>query len=150
MERVYLWHPLLVHFTIGLLTTSVALYFAARLFGPPAWRERFHVAARVNLWLGTLVTGLTVGAGMIAYGSAPQGDDAQYTKLVHSWAAYATAALFVALAALAAWKPPAAPARPSWPFLAGLALALIALSVTGYLGGELVFTHGVGVELPHP
>jgi uncharacterized membrane protein len=149
MASVHLWHPVLVHFTIGLLSTSVVLYFAARFLGTAPWRERFRVAAELNLWMGALVTGLTVGAGMIAFGSAPQGEDAAYLKAVHSWFAYGTFTLFALLAALSAWRRRRDAAAPlSGSFLAGLLLALAALGTTGYLGGELVFHHGVGVQIP--
>ena len=149
MARVYLWHPLLVHFTVGLLATSVGLHFAARLVRPAQWRERLYAAARIDLWIGALVTALTVGAGMIAFGAAPRHfDDPRYLMTVHSWFAYGTFALFAALAAVSAWmrdRPGAA--QPSWPFLAGLLVALAALAVTGWLGGELVFSHALGVEV---
>jgi uncharacterized membrane protein len=147
MERLHLWHPVLVHFTIGLLTISVALYFAARFVKAPPWRERFNAAADLNLWIGALITGLTVAAGMIAFGAAPHDDDIEYLMKLHSWLAYGTFTLFVILAALSAWprSRPAAP-RPSLVFLAGLLVALAALTATGFVGGELVFSHAVGVE----
>lgn len=146
MERVYLWHPLLVHFTVGLLATSVGLYFVACVVKATPWRERFTVAAEINLWAGALVSALTVGAGMIAFGTAPHGDDAHDLMLLHSWLAYGTFALFGLLAAISAWRH-LGPARPpSWIFLAGLVVALCVLSVTGFVGGELVFSHAVGVE----
>src|SRR5436309_3510280 len=78
MERLHLWHPLFVHFTVGLLTISVALYFLARFVKSGAWRERFTIAANLNLWIGALITALTVGAGMIAFGAAPHSDDIEY------------------------------------------------------------------------
>ena len=151
MERVYLWHPILVHFTVGLLATSVGLHFLARLVKAGAWSERLNVAAQVNLWLGALVTALTVGAGMIAFGAAPRhAGDPQYMLATHSRLAYATFTLFAALAAISAWRPRQAAAKPSWIFLGGLLVALAALAATAYLGGELVFSHGLGVEVQRP
>lgn len=147
MERLHLWHPLLVHFTVGLLTTSVGLYFLARFVREGRWRERFIIAANLNLWIGALVTALTVGAGMIAFGAAPHPDDIEYLMKTHATLAYCTFGLFAILAAVSAWQGRRADAAVPTPwFLAGLVLALAALSVTGYFGGELVFSHAVGVE----
>lgn len=151
MERVYLWHPILVHFTVGLLTTSVGLYVLARLVNGEPWRDRIHVAAQLNLWLGALITALTVGVGMIAYGSAPRhAGDPQFLLSTHSKFAYATFTLFAALAAISAWRRQPTTVKPTWPFLAGLLVALAALTATAYLGGELVFSHGLGVEVQRP
>jgi len=147
MERLHLWHPLLVHFTVGLLTISVGLFFLARFVKAGPWRERFTVAASLNLWIGALITALTVGAGLIAFGAAPHANDVEYLMKTHATLAYCTFGLFAILAAASAWswRRPQATAPPLW-FLAGLLVALVALSVTGWFGGELVFSHAVGVE----
>jgi uncharacterized membrane protein len=147
MERLHLWHPLFVHFTVGLLTISVALYFLARFVKSGAWRERFTIAANLNLWIGALITALTVGAGMIAFGAAPHSDDIEYLMKTHATLAYGTFGLFAVLAGVSAWprRRTESPPPPLW-FLAGLLVALAALTATGYFGGELVFSHAVGVE----
>ena len=48
IEIIPNWHPILVHFTIGLLAISTALYAA----GYALKKENLLIAARWNLWLG--------------------------------------------------------------------------------------------------
>lgn len=77
IEIIPNWHPILVHFTIGLLAISTALYAA----GFALKKVSLLITARWNLWLGALITIGTVAAGLYAYntvahdGMSPSGDD---------------------------------------------------------------------------
>jgi uncharacterized membrane protein len=53
----------------------------------------------------------------------------------------------VALYAVNAWLRTESPAGTSTPFLLSI-VAILLLSLSGWLGGELVYRHGVGIDRP--
>ena len=63
IEIIPNWHPLFVHFTIGLLTISTLLY----VMGFFLKREALLTAARWNLWIGVTITFRTLRAVLYAY-----------------------------------------------------------------------------------
>lgn len=146
IEIIPNWHPILVHFTVGLLATSVALHFAAVLIRKETLRAQIIIVARWNLWIGTAITAITVLAGLHAFSTVPHQLESQHLAMLdHRAWALGTAALF---AVLALWCGFFAH-RGKFLFLALLAAAGMGLAATGYKGGELVFRHGLGV-MPQP
>lgn len=144
------WHPVFVHFTVGLLFMSVALFLAAALIRKEPIHGQLLTVACWNLWLGTLVTVGTLLAGFYAFNTVPHQFEAQHLAMLdHRKWALGTAALFVFLAfwslistlrgrgAFTGWV--------NVMFLALLLAAGASLAATGYKGGELVFRHGLGV-----
>lgn len=73
IEIIPNWHPLIVHFTIGLLVTGAALFAAGALLRRPAGRP-LTATARSNLWIGTAFAIATVAAGLQAYYSVAHDD----------------------------------------------------------------------------
>ena len=144
IEIIPNWHPVFVHFTIGLLLTAAGLFAASALLPQPAAALQAGVAARWNLWTGTAFAIATVVAGYRAYYTVAHDEAAHAAMLVHMKWAWAALVLF-ALAAGLAWRERHR-ARGAGPALAVLlAAGAGALLVTGYLGGENVFRHGLGV-----
>lgn len=154
IEIIPNWHPVFVHFTVGLLLTSVALFLAAALVRKEKLRGKILAVASWNLWLGTLVTVGTLLAGFYAFNTVPHQFEAQHLAMLdHRKWALGAAALFVVLAlwslistlrgkgAITGWT--------NALFLALLLAAGASLAATGYKGGELVFRHGLGV-MPQP
>lgn len=140
MEIIPNWHPIFVHFTIGLLSLSALLYLA----GSVLKKENLLIAARWNLWVGAVITVGTVLAGLNAYNSVAHDAASHMAMTDHKNWALPTAGVFVALALWAAWKQRGAK-TVSPVFVAAIVLATGLLAVTGYKGGEVVYRHGTGV-----
>ena len=137
------WHPIFVHFTVALLVASLALFVAALVFKDKPWRASALAAAWWNLWLGAGATVLTVAAGLVAYQSVgSHGDGAHAAMDTHRAWALATALPFLVLAL---WSVRLPRERVALPFVAALAVATVMLGITGWMGGALVYEHGVGV-----
>jgi uncharacterized membrane protein len=135
-------HPIVVHFPIALLFTSVALDWAGYVF-------QFVNLTRAGFYL--LVAG-AFGAGVAALtGPDHAAGDSTVVALLtaHQSFALVTVALAVALAAVRFLAIEGIQGRWAVVYL-GCTLALLAtLALTGYYGGELTYHQGVGV-LPGP
>lgn len=140
MEIIPNYHPIFVHFTIGLLSISALLYLAGSILK----KENLLVAARWNLWIGAVITVGTVIAGFDAYNTVGHGVASHAVMTNHKNWALPIAGIFAALALWAAWKQRGTKAV-SPVFVAAVVLASGLLAVTGYKGGEVVYRHGTGV-----
>ncbi|WP_417461204.1 DUF2231 domain-containing protein [Kordiimonas sp.] len=133
------WHPLLVHFTVG-LTVSSALFLVLSKLVQKKHVTIFETAGKWTLWLGATITVLTVLAGIQAFNSVVHDDIAHKVMKVHRAWALGTA---VAIILVAVWVYKSK-AISSAIIAASLALTSL-VGVTGYLGAELVYRHGLGV-----
>lgn len=144
IEIIPNWHPIFVHFTIGLLTISALFYLAGLIFK----KDVFYTVGKWNLWIGVLITTGTVLAGLQAAGSVDHDAQSHAAMMNHRNWALGTASVFAVLAAWSGFKH--RNATPPALFTVLLVLASGALAVTGYKGGELVYRHGTGVmSLPN-
>lgn len=143
----YHLHPIAVHFPIALLSVGLLAAVVSALHGKPAWLAE---AVSWLLWLGTLSALAAVGLGHLAEKTAPHVPSAWETLADHENLAHWTTGLFAALSLGRLWLRRRARKVPRW---AGGALMLVwmvaagLLACTGYLGGKLVFDHGMGVEM---
>ena len=102
------------------------------------------VVARWNWWLGTAASVLTFAAGLQAYYSVAHDAPAHAAMTIHlKWASAALAAFMVTT--MIVWRDRERPAGASAVLGVALAVATGALLVTGYLGAENVYRHGLGV-----
>jgi len=140
-------HAMAVHFPIALLITGFLSELASFIFK----RSFFRQAAFYLLLLGTLGTIVSYLAGNAAGKGMEEGAMAKAMELheqaatITVWLTGFTAAVYVAVAFFKFQK--------NWARVAGVILfaALIAaITRTGYLGGQLVYKHGAGVELALP
>ena len=139
------WHPMLVHFTIGLLSISVVFYFAARLLANDhKWQQQWHHMASWSLWTGCLFTLLTVVAGWYAFNSVAHDSASHQAMTLHRNWALPTAFLFliIGISAIGLAKKDKPPGSL---FLSVSAVAAIMLMITGWLGAEAVYRYGLGV-----
>lgn len=134
------YHPIFVHFTIGLLSVSALLYLAGSILK----KEHLPIAARWNLWIGATLTAGTVLAGFNAYNTVGHDAASHAAMTDHKNWALPTAGIFAALAIWAACTQRRA-ARVSPVFVISILAAAGLLAVTGYKGGEVVYRHGTGV-----
>jgi uncharacterized membrane protein/ketosteroid isomerase-like protein len=144
IEIIPNWHPILVHFTIALLSTAVLLFVVIAVAGRrlPAGLE---TVANWNLWIGVVVTGLTVLAGLQAEGSVAHDEPAHLAMENHEYWALATASLFALLAVWNALRV-RRQANVGLAYVAVLLVGLFGLMGTGLRGANLVFGHGLGVR----
>lgn len=133
-------HPVLIHFPIAALLMLLLTDIVYLLSGDPFWaRAGFYLAA-VGVILGA-VSGLA--------GSIDLFTVARIRRLVTAWAHGIMAVMLLSLAAfnfMLRWGPdPAALIFPWGLYVSLLTAGLI--SVTGLLGGQLVYEYGVGVDV---
>ncbi len=154
IEIIPNWHPILVHFTVGLLSLSVLLHVLARLPLPPTLRGEWRIVADWLLWLGALSALATAVTGWLAYNSVEHDAVSHAAMTTHRNWALPTVGLFVVLALWSAWRHVARPGSLAplinAAFLAVLVAGGVLLGSTAWHGGELVYRHGLGVmSLPN-
>ncbi len=131
-------HPMLVVFPLGLLVTSVvydALFLA---------RKNSEQAVTAHKLIGAGVIGgiLAAAAGLVDYRAIPDGTRAKRIGFWHG----SGNVLMLALFGLSWMKRRPNPENPSQTALALSLGALLLGNVTAWLGGELVYRLGVGVD----
>lgn len=151
IEIIPNWHPILVHFTLALLSVSTLLFVAGTLIRKEPLHSQLASAARWNLWIGALAAVFTVLAGAYAFSTVPHSSEAAHMAMKnHRVWALSTAGAFIALAL---WSIMAA-LRGKAKFEGGrhyffvvlMVGASLLLATTGYKGAELVYRHGLGVK----
>ena len=55
IEIIPNWHPVLVHFTVALLTIAAVIYLLSRLLPNGKLTNQLTIVAHWNLWLGVWV-----------------------------------------------------------------------------------------------
>lgn len=139
----WLWHPIFVHFTVALLVVGSLLFIIGTLTKEARWQPSCLNAARWIFWLGIGAALCTVATGLIAYYTVPHAKEETHALMNrHLMMALITATFYLALA-FWLWRRKQT-ASTAW--IATLLPAIALLGYTAYLGGELVFTHGVGIQ----
>ena len=135
-------HPILVHFPIALLITSV-LFDAA---GVIVKREALREGALWLLALG-LVAGVAAGvAGLVAKEAAGKAGIAESLIERHETLAFVTLAIFGTLLGYRLFLRNQLVRVTLAVYLIGALVGIGTLSATGYFGGHLVYEHGAGVK----
>jgi uncharacterized membrane protein len=144
IEIIPNWHPLFVHFTVGLLSISAVLFVVGAFVPATAsWKEKCLTVARWNLWIGAAITVGTVLAGWQAYGTVVHDEPSHAAMTDHRNWALVTASLFILLAL---WAYAARHRRGvSSVFILSVVVASGLLATTGFKGGEAVYRYGLGV-----
>lgn len=129
-------HPALVHFPIACWTLSVITDLASLYFGETAWQWSTGL---LSIGCGTAL--LAMMAGLMELSRIPEGPALRDTWL-HMGAMSVALACFSARLLLRLDQLQALP--PNVLSLVLDAAGFIALSIGGWLGGRLVYEHGVG------
>ncbi|RYY94888.1 MAG: DUF2231 domain-containing protein [Chitinophagaceae bacterium] len=139
-------HPLLIHFPTALLPMDAVLTHLYCATG----NESYYMAGAYCLWAGTALGLLAMVAGLIdALGIDRTDKPALLAALYHGF----LNGLILLVYAVIAWR--SAEAFPT-PVLAGQqgaivkSILVLALFVGNYLGGKLIYTHGIGINKKHP
>lgn len=132
-------HPMLIHFPVAALLMLVATDLAYVYTGDFFW-------ARAGLWLagvGAVFGWLSGLAGLVDLVTV-----AHIRRLITAWCHAILAVMLLSLASLN-WLlrlgGPDAVILP-WGLYLSLLIALL-ISLTGFLGGQLVYEHAVGVDI---
>jgi uncharacterized membrane protein len=144
IEIIPNWHPVFVHFTVGLLGLAVVFHLAARLLPAGGLRRDWSVLARWLLWIGAAFALATAYTGWLAYHSVAHDGPSHAAMKVHRNWALATAGLFVTAALWSCWRGRTRE-RAAWPFVVVLLVGGGLLASTAWHGAELVYRHGLGV-----
>ena len=137
-------HPIAVHFPIVLTLIAFLFSLAAYIRRSHALAPQLAATGHFTLWLAAITAATAVLFGWLAFNSVNHDDAGHAAMLLHRAWAIPTAIGLVLLACWDAWKHRVNALMPI------LALALLfllsgAIAVTGWLGGEVVYRHGIGV-----
>ncbi len=138
------WHPMFVHFTVGLLTTATLVYVISGFLKNKDTQAAAKTAALWMLWAGAGFTVFTVLTGVLAFGSVAHDDPSHLAMKDHRLWALGTATLFIILGLWSFFMVKEGKGLPG--FFALLMIAGVGLlSVTGLKGADLVYRYGLGV-----
>ncbi len=154
IEIIPNWHPIFVHFTVGLLSISVAFYVLSylsknlKIIVLSSIGKELEIAARWCLWAGAVITIATVLAGFYAYNTVKHDTPSHMAMTDHRNWAIVTAAVAILIALWSLWR-----YRKQKPLSITFILALLIMQglllSTAWRGGEAVYRYGLGVmDLP--
>lgn len=138
------WHPMFVHFTIGLLVTAALVYLLSGLLKHKDAQASAKTAALWMLWAGAGFTVLTVATGLYAFATVAHDDPSHLAMKDHRLWALATAAFYILLGGWSFARVKAGKALPGL-FATLLVVGVVLLGITGLKGGDLVYRYGLGV-----
>ncbi|TKB73243.1 MAG: DUF2231 domain-containing protein [Nitrospira sp.] len=135
-------HPIVVHFPIGLLCASVAFDALASRWPTGGLRD----TSFYTLVAGVMSAALAVATGKIEEDAAEEAGVPEWVLELHESLGTVTLVVFVALLGLRLVM--------RWGLLKEIrsltlglgVIGIVVLTLTGYWGGELVYTYGVGVK----
>lgn len=134
-------HPAIVHFPIALVTLSVLADF----FGYIYTSMTLHAAGWWSLFGAAVGAALALLAGLFDMSREKIEDEAHKRVRTHMKVGFA---LFAAIVGLTTWRwiiYSDAANKPGRGYLVGALVVLALTFFQGWLGGELVFSDGVGV-----
>lgn len=138
------FHPVAVHFPITLTIVAFAAALASQLFKKRVFANQLATISHYLLWLAAVTALVAVAFGWLAYNSVNHDDAGHAAMTVHKFWAFTTAAVLVLLA-LFDFKTQQSSAIMPMYLVCLLGLASVSVSSTAWLGGEVVYRHGIGV-----
>lgn len=138
-------HPAVVHFPVALTLISLLFGLGAHMLRKHSAVPLLAAAGHFTLWLAALSAVVAAILGWLAFNSGMNHDDAGHAAmLLHRKWAISTALGLVVLAGWDVWKNRLNQVMP-FPTLALLFVLSGAIATTAWLGGEIVYRHGIGV-----
>lgn len=142
IEIIPNWHPFIVHFSIAPLTISTLFFLAILIPQLSGYRKELEVVAKWNLYIGVFSTIIAVASGWQAFTTVAHDAQGHAAMSIHRVWAAVTLILFVSAAAIYHFTQKE---RIKLWFPIYLVIATCSLMITGYLGAENVYRHGLGV-----
>lgn len=149
MEIIPNWHPIFVHFTVGLFSIAVAFFFISYICAyikriPTIFPTEFEIVGRWVLWAVSLITIGTALAGLYAYNTVQHNEISHAMMTIHRNWALGTLTIILILGGWSLWNYyHRISLRLS--FIVALFIGQILLLTTAWYGGEIVYRYGVGV-----
>ena len=137
-------HPAVVHFPIALTVIAFLLSLAAYVRPSHPSAAQLAAAGHFTLWLAAIGAAIAVLFGWLAYNSVNHDAAGHAAMLLHRSWAVPTAISLILLASWDAWKYRVHQLIPV-PMLFILFLLSQSIAITAWLGGEVVYRHGIGV-----
>ena len=134
--RLHEVHPSVVHFPITLFPVALGMDLAGRVSGD----EHLLEAGRLGMIGAATSTAVAGIFGFIAQEEIVSGD-AHDILVTHRTMNIGFLALASTMAVLRSRRE-----RPTWSYLAAGIIGTVGLVHSAYLGGKMVYKHGVGVE----
>lgn len=133
------WHPIIVHFSVALLTSATVVLLIAMIKNQKGKDDRLQIAGRTMFWIGFGALVLTILAGLQAYYSVAHDGPSHMAMTNHrNWALVALA--FSVVAAVLMWRE-----TMNGIIMIFLVISTALILVTAYKGGDLVYRYGLGV-----
>ena len=139
-----------MHFTLALFSTSVGFYgltyITSRLnIISKSLTDEFEIVARWCLWVGALITIITVLVGLNAFNAVHHDANSHIAMHEHRNWAIPTAVLILLAASWSFWRHLKQKKEPTLIFLVILLFIQLSLLSTAWHGSELVYRYGLGV-----
>lgn len=140
------YHPIMVHFTIGLTVTAWATLFLSYLFcKSPKWQKESLIVSRWCLLLAALASILTIAAGFQAYYTVAHDVISHKVMTIHRNLGVVTFVL-IWITTLFSFVLYMKKKQPRFIFALLLTITTAFVIATGWYGAELVFRYGLGVK----
>tara|TARA_R110000868_G_scaffold340212_1_gene600882 strand:- start:11797 stop:12327 length:531 start_codon:yes stop_codon:yes gene_type:complete len=140
------YHPVLVHFTIALITTSLGTLILGWLLARcQTLQQECFIVSRWCLWLGGLFSILTISAGFYAYYTVAHDAISHRVMTTHRNFALTTFG-FIWIMVIWSWLLWIKALAPKWIYAAGMTITFGFMITTGWYGSELVYRYGIGVR----
>ena len=150
IEIIPNFHPVVVHFPIALTMVAFALALLSNLLKSHRLASYWTAASHLALWAAALSGLMAVVFGWLAYNSVNHDDAGHAAMGIHRVWAVSTAGLLLALALWDIKKHLLTTILPLY-FVVLLGAASASVGATAWLGGAVVYRHGIGVlSLPEP
>lgn len=148
------WHPLIVHFPIGLLLLAVPVLMILGIVLPKSWRS-FQVAALVIMLLGVGAAWVAVSTGKAAAGLTEQIPTLKHHKELAETSAWSFSILSAIYAVMTIGPSFFKKPLKRWITVSASVVFLLVylgfatvLARTAHLGGLLVHEYGIHAMLP--
>jgi len=140
------YHPMLVHFTVALITTSLGTLILGWLLARrKTLQQECFIVSRWCLWLGALASILTIVAGFHAYYTVAHDAISHRVMTIHrNWALTTFGLIWVMT--IWSWLLWIKKRTPNWLYTTGMLIIFGLVMTTGWYGAELVYRYGIGVK----
>jgi uncharacterized membrane protein len=139
------WHPAIVHFPIALTLAGILALWTGAALPDSNFNRQLHTVGHWNLRAGFISAVIAAWFGILAFTGTPHDEIAYKAKTLHRDWALITVAVFIPFFILSCLRMRLTP-HITRAFTAALIIPALLIFRTGWLGGEVVYRYGVGVQ----